>query len=545
MNKRISALLLAAIPMIGFAQTAFDAYQLSRSDLRGTARFMSMAGAFGALGGDLSSLNQNPAGIGVYRKNEIGFTLDIDMQSVKAPFLANDNATWVQNTTSQTKALVPNVGYVGVAYTGSEVMPVFQWGFSYGRTASFNRRYSGTLDMNGSISNLIAGYTTADGYTTDALTADKYGNNYWGAGHAPWMSMLAYNSYMINPLASNMNQYNGLWLDGTTYGIADFDVEEKGFVDEYEINFGGNFTNSIYWGVGVGITDIDYSRYVYYKEYMTGALTPVSENGAIVAGAPDFDNEAQVGLESRQRISGTGVNVKAGLIYRPINEFRIGLAVHSPTYYNLNQVHDGTVDYNYGDNVVRADYTQTPTDSYGWKLRTPWRLMASAATVIGGRGIVSLDYEYRPYQNMTTKFDDGYSCTDVNNDIKSYYKAANIIRLGGEFRVTPNFSIRAGYALESCPTTTEFKNDQMYVYTSNPDDTGTSPSFSVDDKTQYITCGIGYHWKSFYADAAYVHRSHTSEFHPYTGDNGYTANPSIAEVKESNNNIVLSVGFKF
>ncbi|MDE6782974.1 MAG: hypothetical protein K2J17_04540, partial [Paramuribaculum sp.] len=86
---------------------------------------------------------------------------------------------------------------------------------------------------------------------------------------------------------------------------------------------------------------------------------------------------------------------------------------------------------------------------------------------------------------------------------------------------------------------------QLYVYTSNPDDTGTSPSYSVDDKTQYITCGIGYHWKSFYADAAYVHRSHTSEFHPYSGNNGYTANPSVAEVKESNNNIVLSVGFKF
>ncbi|MDE6783368.1 MAG: hypothetical protein K2J17_06575, partial [Paramuribaculum sp.] len=193
MNKRISALLLAAIPMIGFAQTAFDAYQMSRYDLRGTARFMSMAGAFGALGGDLSSLNQNPAGIGVYRKNEIGFTLDIDMQSVKAPVLANDNKTWGQNSTSQTKALVPNVGYIGVAYTGSNVMPVFQWGFSYGRTASFNRRYSGTLDMNGSLSNLIAGNTTYDGFTTDQLTAGN-GTNYWGAGHAPWMSHLAYNS---------------------------------------------------------------------------------------------------------------------------------------------------------------------------------------------------------------------------------------------------------------------------------------------------------------------------------------------------------------
>ena len=53
-----------------FAQSAIDAYRFSQPDLRGTARFMGMGGAFGALGGDLSTLSQNPAGIGVYRSNE-------------------------------------------------------------------------------------------------------------------------------------------------------------------------------------------------------------------------------------------------------------------------------------------------------------------------------------------------------------------------------------------------------------------------------------------------------------------------------------------
>lgn len=63
-----------------FAQSAIDAYRFSQPDLRGTARFMGMGGAFGALGGDLSTLSQNPAGIGVYRSNELGFTLDLDVQ---------------------------------------------------------------------------------------------------------------------------------------------------------------------------------------------------------------------------------------------------------------------------------------------------------------------------------------------------------------------------------------------------------------------------------------------------------------------------------
>ena len=67
MKKSALIALLATLPIGAMAQTGFDAYQLSRNDLRGTARFMSMGGAFGALGGDLSTLGQNPGGIGIYR----------------------------------------------------------------------------------------------------------------------------------------------------------------------------------------------------------------------------------------------------------------------------------------------------------------------------------------------------------------------------------------------------------------------------------------------------------------------------------------------
>ena len=84
MNKRVLTAAIAALPLCLMAQTAMDAYQMSRYDLRGTARYMSMAGAFGALGGDLSTLNQNPGGIGVYRKSDVGITLDIDMQNSKS-----------------------------------------------------------------------------------------------------------------------------------------------------------------------------------------------------------------------------------------------------------------------------------------------------------------------------------------------------------------------------------------------------------------------------------------------------------------------------
>lgn len=539
MNKLLVSALVASMPLLASAQTAIDAYQMSRYDLRGTARSMSMGGAFGALGGDLSVLNGNPGGIGVYRKSEIGVTMDIEMQNSLA------KSQGFSNKESQTKVTMPNIGYIGSAYTGSDIMPIFNWGFSYGRTASFNRRYRGTVDMNGSLSNYIAGYTTQEQWTgNDLVSSDA---NYWDRNHAPWMSILAYNSYMINPV-SGTNNFKGLWQNGTTFGVSDFDVEEKGFVDEYNIDLGGNFSDVVYWGIGVGITDIEYQRNVYYEEYLDGACIPVYDtNNQVVAGSPTVTGQdVGFGLDSYKRITGTGVNVKAGVIVRPVNEFRIGLAFHTPTWYNLTESSFADVDYGYGYTTgqLKPDYTGSPIESYDWKLKTPWRMIASAAAVIGSNAIVSFDYEYRPYQQMETKFDDGEKCTDVNGDIKNYYKAANIIRLGAEYRVNNHISLRAGYAYESSPTGSEVKNGDMMVYTSNPYDTGTMPSYTLDNSTQYITCGLGYRYKSFYADAAYVHKSRKSEFHPYT-TNDYTADPMTAEIKDNYNNIVLSIGFKF
>src|ERR1035437_2627599 len=64
------------------AQTDVDALRYSQIFPGGTARSISMGGAFGALGGDFSCLSMNPAGIGLYLRNEFTFTPSImDMRS--------------------------------------------------------------------------------------------------------------------------------------------------------------------------------------------------------------------------------------------------------------------------------------------------------------------------------------------------------------------------------------------------------------------------------------------------------------------------------
>lgn len=551
MNKLFLSTIIAMLPAAAMSQTAIDAYQLSRYDLRGTARFMSMGGAFGALGGDLSTLNQNPGGIGVYRRSEIGLTFDINLQS------ANAQSSIASNTTNHTNFLVNNVGYVGTANTGSDLMPNINWGFSYGRQASFNRRYKGTVDMNGSLSSYIAGYTSKEGWSSDLLSASE--GNYWSFDHAPWMSLLAYNSYMINPIGSG-NKYSGLWQNGSTYGVSDFTVDESGYVDEYEINLGGNFADVVYWGIGIGINDIEYNQNIYYEEYLNNACIPVEVTDAagnvhVEAGQPTkLPYDVWFGLDSRKRISGTGYNFKIGVIVKPINELRFGLAFHTPTVYNLTQTHYADVDYDYGYSDIETDanyskflqpgYAGTPEDYINWKLHTPWRMIASVAGVIGSKAIISADYEYRPYNGMKFNTGDAYSDDILKQDVKDYYKSVNILRIGAEYRLSSQFSLRAGYAFESSPVTDNVKNDQLMVYTSNPEDTGVTPSYTLDNSTSYITCGLGYRYKNFSIDAAYVHKTRKSDYHPYT-PNEYTYNPDIATITSNDNNIVLSFGYKF
>lgn len=523
--KRTTLLAIAACAggmMTVSAQSAIDAYSLSQGDLRGTARFMSMAGAFGALGGDLSTLNQNPAGIGVYRSSELGVTVDFDIQSVTTQGSFKDNNTHV---------LCNNFGYVGAAFTGSELMPVFTWGATYSRVASFDRDYHGRFNtMPTSLSNYVASFS--EGYAPGDLLVSDTQNPYQGVnGVSPdWLSILSYNAYMINPQTPTSTQYNGLFQNGST-GNSEFNVRERGSIDEYSVNFGGNFVNAVYWGIGIGITDIRYSRQIYYDEEIQGARIPNAAANGTQTGNGYF------GLDNYKSITGNGMNFKAGLIFKPVDAIRFGVAVHTPTYYSLTQRYDAIADYSYESGYDNS--TDTDVAYFDYKLRSPWKMIASVAGVVGGRAILSFDYQRDAYGNMSMPSDRGYSYEDVNNDIKSYFKAADTYRFGAELRLTPQFSVRAGYSYQNSNVKADVENQSVVVQTS-----GTDPSYTFDSTTQYGTFGLGYRYKAFYADLAYVHRYRESEFHPFTAW-GNSPDIPTANVKQNDNNIVVTLGMKF
>ena len=540
MKKLFFTLISISFATSAFAQTAVDAYQLSPSDLRGTARFMSMGGAFTALGGDISRLNQNPAGIGIYRKSEIGFSLDINMTSSD---LQTPSGTF---NDSKTHTFCNNFGYVGAISLDNEILKNFNWGVSYTRAASFNRSYrmgreGNYVTITNSLSNYIASFTSGSpANLTDTDYPDKF-NPYFD-GNADWLSILAYQGRIIS--YNGNNGYRGLWNNNTRGDMYNI-VRERGYVDEYSIDFGGNLSDIVYWGVGFGITDIKFSQFYVYDEQLINASVPVGELGSAAGGSAY--GEGGYTLESHKLITGSGFNFKTGVIVKPINELRLGIAVHTPTYYKLTQEFKGYLDYgfDYDAGGYIEGNQETEFGFFDWKLQTPWKLMVGAAGVIGGRGIISADYEYAAYDKMEiSDRADYYDYTAENEEIQTYYKPQHTVRLGAEFRVTPEFSVRAGYNIQKSAVEQEAYDGYKSTGESYEIITGgLNTSYSFDNKTDYITLGLGYRYKAFYIDMAYVHKTRESAYHTYTNYNNVNTYKYKLTTKEDN--IVLTAGFKF
>lgn len=573
---------MAVIPLAASAQSAIEAINLTQSDMKGTARFMSMGGAFGALGGDLSTLSQNPAGIGVYRSSDIGFTLNLDMQSAQA------DAQGFSVNTNQTKFLLSNIGAVFTLKLNSNSCPNLNFGFTYNKDASFNRRIRGSFPhLQNSISNYIAGLTNYGPYqnqswTENDLTAN--GNyNPWSDGGAPWMAILGYNGFLTTPTGDPDNpNWVGQWGQQTS-GSGDFDWLESGSVDSYNIALGGNIANVVYWGMDFDITHMNYNLQNIWTEDLQNAY--VEGDGGILDPI-----KAKYSLNTYYQAKGTGFNYKLGIIVKPIQELRLGFAFHTPTWYNLTEYYGGALNYRYADqapasvayNPIRYDdkYSPGQTTSNSFNFRTPWKFMVSAAGVIGGKFIISADYEWTGYSGMRFSepndgyydygYDNGwdygydydwyyrpaeskqmptksYSTTEAyyysNQDIKDYTQHTNTLRIGAEYRINPKLSVRAGYSFVSSPIKEAARNGQMAIATSD-----TRPSFRFNNTTNYVTCGIGYKYKHFYADLAYVYKHQSSAFYAYSPDPsvviGDGSSPK-ADLKLDNHQLFLSMGFRF
>ena len=542
MKKKVLAMLLCGLPLLINAQDAFDVLQMSQTELRGSSRFQSMAGAFGALGGDLSTLTQNPAGIGVYRSSDLGVTLSLDFNSTKAGV----------DKINETKFNVNNVGYVGAIRLNSESVPNLNFGFTYNRLQSFNRHYiGGVANIPTSMSNFVADeFVNVPGFTDGDLYWDDDYNPYFD-GYAPWAAvtmfdMTTQNGGYVGIINSNDGYMQGLFGQGTT-GNAYYEVEERGHADEYNIGFGGNIANKLYFGLDFGILDLDYKSYQTYEEDLNNAYVMADDIDLFTSPIINENTRADWNLTNYLHTSGTGVNFKFGLIWKPIQSLRFGAAFHTPTYYDMRDTYlVGANLLAYEDNNLLYRASKNSNDGYNYSgtytIKTPWHFMGSVAGVIGTNAILSMDYEYVANETMRIGDDRNNDYPDVTDNVKANFKPSHIIRIGGEYRLTPNWSVRAGYSYK---TTQVEKGVDEYEY--NIATVGTNPAYQYDNAVHNITGGFGYRYQKFYADLAYVHKMRKSvynAFSPINDDYGYEPNVS-ADVTDHNNRISLTLGMRF
>lgn len=493
------------VPYFVKAQDLSDALRFSQFNVTGTARSGGMGNAFGALGGDFTSASINPAGLGVYRAGELVLTPAFGQTEIESSYLGN------MMTDSKYNFSLNNLSYVSTIKTGarSETGLInLNIGIGYNRLKDFNSAaLAGANNLNSSFLDYPTDLAVYYGFNPD-------GNNSY---QAEFYEQLAWDTDLLLYDEENDSYWHDLEEAG--YGQSQRkSISRKGSVNEYSLALGMNFNHKLYIGASVGIVD------VYYNEF--SELYENDANNSI----PYFNN---MQFDTRLRQDGTGYNGKLGIIFKPINEIRLGASVHSPTFYNLHQVFYtdmySSVTYDDGTENYSAE---SPYDEYDFDLETPLRATLSGAFVIAKKGLLSIDYEFVDYGSAKLRRGgNGYSFTDENEEIKEAYKSVGNLRVGGELLATSNIALRAGF--------------ELYPSAYNESAFGASqPNADADMKV--YSAGLGYRSGGFFFDVAYrmTDTESYNSLYPTPPTDFYNM-PAQANFKTTKNKVLFSLGFKF
>jgi hypothetical protein len=499
-NKMKRYFILFAITMLMpffiQAQDLVDALRYSQIQTQGTARSGSMGNAFGALGGDFTSVSINPAGIGLYRSGEFTLTPNLNYSKVESSYLGTN----AEDT--DYKFSLNNISYVTsvpTKLTSEAGIVSINFGIGYNRLKDFN-------------SNAIMAGSNINGSYMDYF-ADNANAGIWN----DYYEELAWNTDLLL-YDENNNEY---WHDMQDAGYGQSQrkiVSQSGSIDEYSFAMGINFNHKLYLGSSVGITNI------YYKE-----STQFNEVDAL-DNIPYFN---EMTFNSNLTTSGNGYNFKFGAIYKPIHEIRLGVSIHTPTFYKLYDTFETSMQ----SSVTYDDGTETydeysPYNTYNYRLETPLRTTFSGAFIIAKKGLISIDYELVDYgTSKLRRGGDGHNFAGENQDINDAYKLAGNIRIGGEYNVSKEVSLRGGYELQqSAYNTTAF---------------GASQPNSDTDLMVY-SAGLGYRSGLFFSDFAYRYTTLENYDLPYPtpGSNSYPT-PQMAAFNTTRNSFIFTIGYKF
>lgn len=521
MKKILVCVLVASVTFTqAHAQLPEDVLKYTWGTNYGSARANAVGGAMGSLGGDISALYVNPAGLGMYRTREI--VLSPGLNGFK-----NDGA--FRGTKSTEKQSSFNLGTTGFVFGGkgnrSNSNSNVAFGIGLNKIANFNNTvfYTGQNDFS----------SMAEQYALEAsnsrLTFDQMLNS---SSISLGTKMAIWNYYIDSAsipgrgteLVSMALQQN--MIKGSPYLVQQSQsTVTTGGINELAFGLAANKNDKIYVGATIGFPMVRYTKDNVFVEKDISGNTNNNFN---------FSQ-----LNETFTTTGSGINAKLGLIFKPSTSLRIGLAVHTPTWYSMEDTYDAemltdlekyrSIRYQGVQRVTPKDITGTSDHSYGYELSTPWKLMGSASYVLHEvedvrlqKGFITGDIEYVTHK--TNQFFSSENSADktyynsVNNTMKSYYKNALNLRLGGELKFT-TIMARAGIAYYGSPyADTELKANRLV-----------------------LSGGLGYREHGMFVDLTYAYGIQKDVNFPYRlSDKANT----FANINSKGSNVMLTLGFK-
>lgn len=494
----LQSLLCLTITTHLMAQDEHDAIRYGTTQNFGTARGIGIGSALGSIGGDFSTISVNPGGLGVYRKSELSFSPSFAVNNNEASYLGSGTSL------RDNKFNFSQFGLV-LTKAESEYQRKKKWkagSFAIGmnRLQNFTNRYSYTgVNKQHSIVNKWANdFNALGGLNQNTINTVNF------------PAYAAYEVFLIDRDPNDSTKAYSYVPIGPEGIQQTKTVTEKGGTQEYVIAAGGNYMEKLMLGASLGIVTTRYERSTQYDE------DDLSGN---------LNNDFKY-LRYSETLSteGTGFNLKLGMIYKFNKNFRMGLAVHTPTRIDFTdqsrismQSHTEAL---FAGNPINT-FNQDTTQAFNYTMNTPYRALISGTFLFSKYGFLTADIEYVDYASMKYNFGLGYESlsNDMNNVLQRVYQSAINTRIGAEVKLE-DLCLRAGYAYYGSP----------YV------------NSSWDANRQNISAGIGYRAKNWFMDIAFMHSRLNYFENPYLLASGTSP---LASVVKRSNNAILTWGWKF
>jgi len=518
LNKHIKFSLTLIFALFIYSDLFSQAYGYYKDVLKfshhfngGSARIQAIGGASYSLGGDISSISLNPAGLGFFNKKI--FSLGYRSKSIK------NNSLFIGESSSSEKSFqdIDNISILFPVNNRSSNFnpgvvecpdcPKLNIGISFSRIKDFtnDRYYRGYNDNNS-----IIDYFLFDAQGVP-LSQISNSNPIQGIG----LLQEAYDHYLINPDSDLPGSYFS-FVGG--YPLQEERIINDGGINKFSIAAGTNLKDKIYLGAGANIYFINYdqSRIFFESEYEILNDDGVWEFEGIL----DF-----IKLKDFFKIKGNGLSTSIGLIFKPINELNIGLNFESKTKYLLKEELDSEIETNYfdyyfqpEDTILGNSISGTALNVAQYNFSSPSKLTIASSYFIKKYGFISADIDFINYSSARIQSYD-FSHYNDNREIANVYKSLAInYRFGVEARLR-KFYLRAGY---------NYLSDPNRIL----DDTN-------NEKIKK-SIGIGYLSKGINLDIAYTSLNSDSRLSSYP----IPSNQPIANFSTKIRSVIITLGIR-